>query len=130
MNKDYYKILKEHSKSNKSYQQGVAFERRIVAFFRKNGWFAKRNWGSQGTRIKGKSFKDDGFACKKGIVWTAKWSKNHATRPENYSEDVEATKALAHMFGLIPVFAGVDDRRRIYLLNLDTGEKINLAELD
>lgn len=128
MKEEYYKILKEQSKNqgNKSYRQGTAFERRVVAYFRKHGWFAKRNWGSQGTRIKGKSYKDDGFAFRRGIVWTAKWSKHSATKPEEFSEDCEATKELAHMFGLIPVFAGVKENRRIYLVNLDTGEEIEL----
>lgn len=127
MNKEYYRLLKENApKRNKSYQQGVSFERRIVAFFRKHGWFAKRNWGSQGTRIKGVSYKDDGFAFNKGFVWTAKWSKKLPTKPEDYSEDVEMTKRLAHMFGLVPVFAGINEARRIYLVNLDTGEEIKL----
>jgi len=130
MKDKYYEILKEHSKRNKSYKKGVAFEQRVVNFFRKHGWFSKRNWGSQGTRIKGKSYKDDGFACKEGIVWTAKWLKHSATKPEDHPEEVELTRQLAHKFGLIPVFAGVDEHRRIYLLNLDTGEKINLVELD
>ena len=127
MNKEYYRILKEKSKSNKNYRRGTSFERRVVDFFRKHGLFSKRNWGSQGTIMSGKSYQDDGFAITSGYVWTAKWSKTKPTRPEDLPRECRLTKQLARMFGLIPVFACVNEKRRIVLINLETMEEIKLA---
>jgi len=124
MNKEYYKILKEKSKSNKNYRKGTSFERRIVEFFRKHGLFSKRNWGSQGTLISGKSYQDDGFAILTGYIWTAKWSKHYATKPEDHPKECRLTKELANQFGLTPLFVGVKENRRMYFVNLDTMEEI------
>lgn len=128
LNKEYYEILRQHSKANTNYRRGTSFERRVVNFFRKRGMFSKRNWGSQGTRISGKSFQDDGFTIELGYVWTAKWSKSHATKPTDHPEECQLTKELAKMFGLIPLFAGVKANRRMYFVNLNTMEEVHFDD--
>lgn len=123
----YYAYLKRHpEKRRTNYTSGANFEQRVVNHFRTRGYFAKRNWGSHGTHIKGVSFKDDGFAFKVGIVWTAKYSKNHETFPEDHPEDIKMVKKLAKMFELTPVFAGVGADRRIKLIDLNTMKRIEL----
>ena len=127
MNEEYYEVLKKHSKRNKNYKKGTDFERRVVNFFRKHGLFSKRNWGSQGTMVNGKSFQDDGFTITAGYVWTAKWSKCNATKPEDHPKECRLTKELANQFGLTPLFAGVKENRRMYFVNLNTMEEIQFA---
>jgi Holliday junction resolvase len=123
----YYQWIKNHPDKRRNYKRGTSFEQRIVEHFRKRGWFAKRNWGSQGTRIEGKSFKDDGFAFKDGIVWTAKWRKRGETRPEDHPEEVKLMRELARMFNITPVFACVTKDRKIRLVNLNTMEDIKIG---
>lgn len=123
----YFEAIKKINRGqNQAYRKGRRFEQYIVRLLRKHGWFAKRNFGSHGTKIGGISYQDDGFAYRNGVAlfWTAKWSGIGDTEPEHWPE-LEKVIALAEMYGGIPIFVGKRGRR-VYFLNMKTEEDFSI----
>ena len=121
MSAEYYRKARE--KGNKNYQRGARFEYRCMKVLRDLGWHCMRKFGSHDDiwKIGGRELHVpvDITAYKNGVymVISCKYSINHAT---TYLDDPKRDNLVEYckLFDAIPVFAGVNERRRAYFVDL------------
>lgn len=124
MSKEYFEAAKR--KSNTNYLRGRAFEYRTMRFLREHGWHCMRKFGSKNDkyRMKDGSTLDvplDLTAYKDGyyLLISCKYSIGHVT---TYLNDPlwKNLVQYATFFGdkAIPVLAGVNTKRHLYLTDL------------
>jgi len=124
MSEAYYRKARE--KGNKNYQRGARFEYRCMKVLRDLGWHCMRKFGSHDD-IWGKLHVPvDITAYRNGVymVISCKYSINHAT---TYLDDPKRDNLVEYckLFDAIPVFAGVNERRRAYFVDLRTLEPLD-----
>ena len=128
MSQAYY--TQARAKGNKNYQRGARFEYRCMKILRDAGWHCMRKFGSHDdiwkTGGKDVHVPVDITASKNGVymIITCKYSINHAT---TYLDDPKRDNLVRYckLFGAIPVFAGVNERRRAYFLDLRSLEPLD-----
>lgn len=121
MSKEYYEKARE--KSNINYVRGRNFEYRVMALLRSRGYHTMRKFGSHDDiwKVDGKALHVplDVTAYKNGVylMITCKYS---ILGPTTIYDDPKRENLVryAEKFGALPVFAGIDESRHIYFVDL------------
>jgi Holliday junction resolvase len=101
---------------NINYIRGRGFEYRVAKKLRISGWVVTRVFGSFGPY--------DLHASRGPVTWViqCKWSGLGPTKPGDH--DLAKLIRLADGAGLVPVFAGVNEKRHVYFVDLRSGKEI------
>ena len=113
-------FAKVEEKTNKNYVRGRTFEYRVMAALRRYGWHCMRRFGSKAEHIDGiGKVPTDLTAYKKGVylIISCKYSILGPTAPVD-DPDWKALVTYAERFDAVPVFAGVNSDRHVYLVDL------------
>jgi len=127
-----FKKLKEVERSQSSkYKAGVKFERRVMKLLRKHGWHVMRRYGSWAEKTIYGKVGTDITAYKFGIylIITCKYHRNRPSVPFD-DPDWKNMVKYAATFGAIPVFAGVNEKRHIYFVDLRTMKEMPIEQFD
>lgn len=117
----YYGKVKE--KSNKNYERGRNFEYRVMATLRRYGWHCMRKFGSHDDIWKvGKEDVHvplDVTAYKNGVYLMVS-CKYSILGPTGAVDDPKRKNLVAYCerYNAVPVFAGIDEDRHVYLMDL------------
>jgi Holliday junction resolvase/GTPase SAR1 family protein len=124
----YFQRVKQENAQNQNYVRGRAFEYRVIKALRNRGWHCMRKFGSHDDIYDdGKHASLDVTAYKHGVylMITCKYSARGATSVLS-DPKWENLRDYAERFGAIPVFAGVDEKRRVYFTNLKNMQDFSL----
>jgi len=121
MRREWHYVKRALSHKDPNYRLGLRQEQRVVARLKRHGWYAMRRRMSRPMKIRGRTYGEDVFAFRNGVgaFITCKTSRSRVTTPFQHKKLVARMRALAGMFGGVPVFCGTNSRGRDYFVRLD-----------